>query len=131
MRKAITAGSAKRVAAAVTAIFNSGDPATAEVMRVWFNRSFKGFSIEPLKDGERVTGYRLTSRYYAGDLSETTTKAPVRGPGPRRWPMWAERKATTSQRPSWQPSRNAHNPSRERQALRRAAFLLSGNPRRL
>lgn len=80
MRKAITAGSAKRVAAAVTAIFNSGDPATAEVMRVWFNRSFKGFSIEPLKDGERVTGYRLTSRYYAGDLSETTTKAPVRRP---------------------------------------------------
>lgn len=76
MKRDITLQSAKKVASAVTALWSCGDPATAEAMRKWFNHSFRGFQIDPIAEAARVTGYKLTSPHYRGDLAETATRTP-------------------------------------------------------
>ena len=77
-RKAITTTTASKITATVNALASAGDPATAELMRAWFNRTFKGFAIEQVTDGKRrILGYRLTSDLYGVDLRETEVKAPV------------------------------------------------------
>lgn len=76
-RKAITTTTASKITATVNALASAGDPATAELMRTWFNRTFKGFSIEQVTDGRRILGYKLTSDLYGVDLRETEVKAPV------------------------------------------------------
>ena len=76
-RKAITTTTASKIATTVNALASAGDPATAELLRAWFNRTFKGFVIEQVTDGRRILGYKLTSDLYGVDLRETEVKAPV------------------------------------------------------
>ena len=76
-RKAITTTTASKITATVNALASAGDPATAELMRAWFNRTFKGFAIEQVTDGRKILGYRLTSDLYGVDLRETEVKPPV------------------------------------------------------
>lgn len=77
-RKAVTTTTASKITATVNALASAGDPATAELMRRWFNQTFEGFVIEQVTDGKRrILGYRLTSDLYGVDLRETEVKPPV------------------------------------------------------
>ena len=73
----ITTASAVKIVKAVNALASSGDPSTAEDMRRWFNRSYKGVAIVPIMEGRQIMGYKLTRSVFGADLKETEVKPPV------------------------------------------------------
>ena len=77
VRNPITTASAVRIVKAVNALASSGDPSTAEDMRRWFNRSYRGVAIVPIMEGRQIMGYKLTSSVYGVELKETEVRAPV------------------------------------------------------
>ncbi len=75
-RKNITVMSAKKVVDAVKALANTGDIATAEVLRKWFNATFRGFAISTVLEGKRIMGYRLESECFGTEIREVAVKCP-------------------------------------------------------
>ena len=55
-RDNITLSTARKIADTINALTSAGDPATAEMMRRWFNASFRGFRLERVMDGKRTQG---------------------------------------------------------------------------
>lgn len=91
-KRPITTATAGRIAKAVNAIASNGDLSTAEDLRRWFNRTYRGVTIEQIRDGRQVIGYKVTSALFGVVLKETEVRAPV---SRRREPT-----CETSRRPS-------------------------------
>lgn len=80
-RNNITLASAKKIADTINALISAGDPATAEMLRGWFNHQFRDFRVERMMEGKKIVGYELKSSIY-GDatLKATEVRAPLRSP---------------------------------------------------
>lgn len=75
-RKDITVNSSKKIVDAVKALANAGDPAAAEAMRRWFNKTYRGYKIIAIMDGKRIEGYRLESERFGVEIREVAVKCP-------------------------------------------------------